>query len=334
MVSSPSVSSSANCAASLASAMRAGAQAVAQRERHVVLAHDVADLVEVLVEEALLVMRQAPARHDRAAARDDAGDALRGQRHVAEPHAGVDGEVVDALLGLLDQRVLEHLPVELVGLAVDLLQRLVDRHGADRHRRVAQDPAADVVDVAAGGQVHDRVGAPADRPHQLLDFLGRTRGDGGVADVGVDLHQEVAADDDRLEFRVVDVGGDDGAAARDLVADEFRGDEFGDRGAEVLAVGAAFGGAFQRLLPAQVLAMRDVDHLFGDDAGAGEFELRDQLARLAAEDRMFGRAGGTRRSPDAPPLSTSFTARAAMRSKPRLAIHRRAPAAGRLPGRW
>ncbi len=30
---------------------------------------------------------------------------------------------------------------------------------------------------------------------------------------------------------------------------------------------------------------------------------------------------GTRRSPDAPPLSTSFTARGAMRSKPRLAIH-------------
>ncbi len=37
---------------------RAGAQAVAERERHVVLAHEVADLVEVLVEEALLVMRR------------------------------------------------------------------------------------------------------------------------------------------------------------------------------------------------------------------------------------------------------------------------------------
>ena len=37
--------------------------------------------------------------------------------------------------------------------------------------------------------------------------------------------------------------------------------------------------------------MRDVDHFFGDDAGAGEFELRDELAWLAAEDRMLGRAG-------------------------------------------
>ena len=75
------------------------------------------------------------------------------------------------------------------------------------------------------------------------------------------------------------------------LANEFGGDEFGDFGAEVLAVGAAFGGAFERLLPAQVLAVRDVDHFLGDDAGAGEFELGDELAWLAAKDRMLGRAG-------------------------------------------
>ena len=172
LVSSPSVSSSPNCAASLASAMRARAQAVAEREADVVGLHDFADFLEVRVEEILLVVRQAPLGHDRAAARDDAGDALGGQRHVAQQHAGVDGEVVDALLGLLDQRVAEDLPGQLLGAAVDFLQRLVDRHRADRHRRVAQDPFAGFVDVLAGGQVHDRVGAPADRPDQLLDFLG------------------------------------------------------------------------------------------------------------------------------------------------------------------
>ena len=46
----------------------AGAQAVAQRERHVIGAHDLADVFEALVEEALLVVRQAPLGHDRAAA--------------------------------------------------------------------------------------------------------------------------------------------------------------------------------------------------------------------------------------------------------------------------
>lgn len=44
---------------------------------------------------------KAPLGHDRAAARDDAGDAVDRQRDVLEPHAGMDGEVVDALFGLL-----------------------------------------------------------------------------------------------------------------------------------------------------------------------------------------------------------------------------------------
>ena len=76
------------------------------------------------------------------------------------------------------------------------------------------------------------------------------------------------------------------------LADEFRRDEVGNLRAEVLAVGATFGRAFQRLRAAEVLAMRDVDHFFGDDAGAGEFKLRDELTGLAAIDRMLGRAGG------------------------------------------
>src|SRR3546814_5355037 len=50
----------------------AGTQAVAQREADVVGPHDVADLLEMIVEEALPVMGEAPLRHDRAAAADDA----------------------------------------------------------------------------------------------------------------------------------------------------------------------------------------------------------------------------------------------------------------------
>ena len=149
----------------------AGTQAVAQREGHVVGLHDLADVLEVRVEEVLLVVGQAPLGEDGAAAADDAGDALGGQRHVAQQHAGVDGEVVHALLGLLDERVAEDLPGEVLGLAVDLLQRLVDGHGADGHGAVAQDPLAGLVDVVAGGEVHDRVRAPADGPGHLLDLL-------------------------------------------------------------------------------------------------------------------------------------------------------------------
>src|SRR3712207_7793049 len=45
-------------------------------------------------------------------------------------------------------------------------------------------------------------------------------GDRGVADVGVDLDEEVAADDHRLRLRVVDVRRDDGAAPRHLRSEE------------------------------------------------------------------------------------------------------------------
>ncbi|KIU01164.1 hypothetical protein QU38_02535, partial [Staphylococcus aureus] len=67
---------------------RAGAQAVAERIGDVIGLHDLGDLVELLVEEALLVVRQAPFRHDRAATADDAGDALRGERHIGQAYAG------------------------------------------------------------------------------------------------------------------------------------------------------------------------------------------------------------------------------------------------------
>ena len=113
---------------------RAGAQAVAQRERHVILLQKLADLLEMRVEEIFLVMRQAPFGQDRAAARYDAGDAFRRQRNVRQAHARMDGEVIDALLALLDQRVAINLPGQVLGHAADFFQRLIDRHRADRHR--------------------------------------------------------------------------------------------------------------------------------------------------------------------------------------------------------
>uniref|UniRef100_A0A0N4ZJL5 NAD-specific glutamate dehydrogenase n=1 Tax=Parastrongyloides trichosuri TaxID=131310 RepID=A0A0N4ZJL5_PARTI len=266
---------------------RARTQAVAQRKADVVGLHDFADFVEMGVEEVLLVMRQAPLGHDRAAAADDAGHALGGERHVAQQHAGVDGEVVHALLGLLDQGVAEDLPGQCFGAAVDFLQRLVDRHGTDRHRRVADDPLAGLVDVLAGGQVHHRVAAPADRPHQLLHLFGNAGGHRAVADVGVDLGQEVTADDHRLTFRMVDVVGQHRTAARDFIAHELRRDDLLDRSAERLArmllQQAGIADRFQPL----VLADRDEFHFRGDDAAARVMHLGDvgtcaRTARQAA----------------------------------------------------
>ena len=144
-------------------------------------------------------------------------------------------------------------------LPLHLLQRLVDRDRADRHRRVADDPLARLVDVVARRQVHHGVGAPARRPAQLVDLLADRRRHRRVADVRVDLHQEVAADDHRLGLRVLAIRRDDGAAAGDLVANEFGRHAF---------------------------AQRAEPHLLGDLAAAGVVHLAevDVAARDAAVD--------------------------------------------------
>jgi hypothetical protein len=92
------------------------------------------------------------------------------------------------------------------------------------------------VDVAAGER-SITVSAPQRIAHTILSTLPHRRRDGGVADIGVDLGEEIAADDHRLEFGVVDIAGDDGAAARDLGAHEFRRDEGGDFRVKAFAVG-------------------------------------------------------------------------------------------------
>src|SRR6185295_19141732 len=86
---------------------RSRPEAVAERKRNVVSLHDLADVLEVRVQETLLMMRQAPLGHDRAAPRYDARHPLGGEWDEWQTHSGMDGEVVDALLGLLDQGVAE-----------------------------------------------------------------------------------------------------------------------------------------------------------------------------------------------------------------------------------
>src|SRR3546814_9104584 len=92
------------------------------------------------------------------------------------------------------------------------------------------------MDVAAGGQIHDGICAPADRPYHLVHFGGDIGCDGAVADIGVYLHQEIAPDRHGLGFRVVDVVGDDGTAACDFITDKFGRDIIRDGSASVLPV--------------------------------------------------------------------------------------------------
>ena len=221
------------------------------------------------------MVREAPLRHDRTAPGNDAGHPARGERHEGQAHSGVDGEIVHALLGLLDEGVPVQLPGEVLGHPAHLLERLIDRDGADRHRAVADDPLARLVDVLSGREIHHRVRAPARRPRHLLDLFPDARRHRGIADVRVDLHQEIAADDHRLGFRVVDVRRDDRPPRRHLVAHELGRHLL----RKVRSESHARMAKSPHFLPVRfahaVLANHDELHLGGDDTLPRVVHLRD-----------------------------------------------------------
>ena len=95
------VSSSAIWASSVASERPPGRRPSPIEKADVVLAHDVADVVEQLVHRILLAVDQHPLGEQRAAPRDDADQPLAHILQVLAQHPGVDGEVVDALFRLV-----------------------------------------------------------------------------------------------------------------------------------------------------------------------------------------------------------------------------------------
>ena len=123
---------------------------VAEAERNVISLHDLADFLEVCVEEIFLVMRKAPLRENGSTAADDSRSAFHSQRDITQQDAGVDRKVIDTLLGLLDQRVAIHFPREFFRTASGLLERLVYRNGSDRDRRISKNPLACFMNVTAG----------------------------------------------------------------------------------------------------------------------------------------------------------------------------------------
>ncbi len=91
------------------------------------------------------------------------------------------------------------------------------------------------MDIFAGRKIHDRVGTPfRGPPHFLNLFLDRT-GDGRVTNVGIDLHEEIATDDHRLAFWMIDVGRNNGPPTSNFITDKLGRDMPRDCGSEGVA---------------------------------------------------------------------------------------------------
>src|SRR5881398_3704244 len=188
-----------------------------------------------------------PVRHQRATTADDAGDALAHEGHVFAQDTGVNGHVIHALLGLLFDDFEHQLEGEVFG-AADAGNGFVHGNGADGNGRCVDDGFANFRDVPASGEIHDGICAVVDGVVELFQFFVNVGAGGGIADVGVDFAFAGDTDGHRLEIAVMEVGGNDHAAAGDFAANELRLELF------------AFG---------------DVLHLFGDDTLPREVHLRD-----------------------------------------------------------
>ena len=159
------------------------------------LAHDLAQLVEVRVEGILLAVHQHPFGHQRAASADDAGQASLGQGQVLAEQPAVDRHVVHSLTRLQRHNVQKILRPH-VGDVVELLGHLVNGDRAQGDLGRLDDPLAHGIDVGAGRQVHHRVGPVADRQAEFFHLALRIAGDGRLADIGVDLGPRGDADAD------------------------------------------------------------------------------------------------------------------------------------------
>jgi len=141
--------------------------------------------------------------------------------------------------------------------------------------------------------------APLGCPAHFFNFLVDAGSHGAVADVGVDLNQEIPADDHRLAFRMIDIGGDYGAPTGNFVADKLRGGPPRNTGAETLTAEVPNTWVWRLangLFTAQVFSDGNKFHFRGDNSLARVLQLRHDLAgfgakRLAARGQCHHLAG-------------------------------------------
>ena len=136
------------------------------------------------------------------------------------PDACMDGEVVHALLALLDESIAVEFPGKVFHPSVYFFQCLVDGHGAHGDGTVADNPFACFVYV---GSVERSMSVSP--PHLQLQSAFSTsssmRRCGGITDIGVNLHQEVAPIIIGSALRVIYICRQERTSGGQFLADEL-----------------------------------------------------------------------------------------------------------------
>ena len=185
----------------------AGTKRVTERDRDIVAAQDVQNIVVILEERVFVARHLHPREQQRAAARDDVHFASLTHEGLdrASVDACVNGHEVHALLRMRLNDAEEVLRGDLEQIFFEIADRVVHRHGADHGRRHIDELFAERVGLAVVGQVHNRFRAHVDGHAHLaqlhLIVLAVTRN----AEIDVDLDASSVADRFCGQAFVVDV---------------------------------------------------------------------------------------------------------------------------------
>ena len=228
----------------------AGTAGIAQRDGHIMLGADLADLVKVLVEGVLVAGHAHPRKHQRAAAAHDVhlalvlADLLDG----LAGNAAVQGDKVHAVLCVQAHHIDEVLCSQLSQIPLVVDDRIIHRHSADHHRALVGQLLAEGLGVAVAGQIHNGFCAHVHGAHHLLHLNVVVLAVAGDAKVHVDLGAQHGANALGIQALVVLVGGDGYLALGDPLADLLGGAVFlfgydlHLRGDDALAGGIHLGG--------------------------------------------------------------------------------------------
>ena len=152
-------------------------QTVSQRDCHIIFATDVANVIEVGIEETLLLMHRAPFGNDTSTTAHHPRKSSLREVHILKADTTMDREIIDTLLGLFDERIAEKSPCEILNLSTRFFKGLIHRNGTHGHRTVARNPFTRLRDIIARRKIHQCVAAPFAAPYSFLHLLFNTRGD-------------------------------------------------------------------------------------------------------------------------------------------------------------
>lgn len=169
-----------------------GTKPVAQGEGRVIRPHQFQEAIEIFVQRVFRPVMRHPCTGERTAPGDDVHDpALPVHAVETRPgHAAVHGNEIDAVLEMTldagEDLVDGHLDNGFALIHHGIARSLVQRHGADTEVGFRDNGPPDLVDGAAGRQIHDGVGTRGRGGPCLCQFLIDVGVVPAGADIGVD----------------------------------------------------------------------------------------------------------------------------------------------------